>query len=93
MSVNIKIPASLRKFTEGNETVAVNGAENVRDALNQLESAHPGIKSKLCDDNGNVRRFINIYADSEDIRFLDNLDTSLTPGAEVQIIPAIAGGL
>ncbi len=91
MAVNIKIPASLRKFVGGKDTVAVEG-ENVREALDGLETAHPGIKAKLCDDNGNVRRFINIYANAEDIRFLENLDTSLAEGAEVQIVPAIAGG-
>jgi molybdopterin synthase sulfur carrier subunit len=91
MAVNIKIPASLRKFCEGQESVGVD-AGDVREALDQLEVAHPGIKSKLCDDKGNVRRFINIYADAEDIRFLDNLDTGLDDGAELQIVPAIAGG-
>ncbi|MFT7580039.1 MAG: molybdopterin/thiamine biosynthesis adenylyltransferase [Myxococcota bacterium] len=91
MAIQIKIPASLRKFVGGTDTVDVE-AVNVRDALDGLETAHPGIKAKLCDDNGNVRRFINIYANSEDIRFLDNLDTTLGEGAEVQIVPAIAGG-
>lgn len=91
MAVQIKIPASLRKFVGGNDVVAVEGA-NVREALDQLDSSHPGIKAKLCDDSGNVRRFINIYANSEDIRFLDNLDTALSDDAEVQIVPAIAGG-
>jgi molybdopterin converting factor small subunit len=91
MAINIKIPASLRKFAANNDTVSVEGA-NVRSALDQLEAQHPGIKAKLCDDQGNVRRFINIYANSEDIRFLDNLETKLVDGAELQIVPAIAGG-
>jgi len=91
MSVQIKIPASLRKFVANQDTVAVDGVD-VRQALDALESAHPGIKSKLCDDSGNIRRFINIYANSEDIRFLENLDTRLNDGAELQIVPAIAGG-
>ncbi len=91
MSVQIKIPASLRKFVANQDTVSVDGVD-VRQALDALESAHPGIKSKLCDDSGNVRRFINIYANSEDIRFLDNLETRLVDGAELQIVPAIAGG-
>jgi len=89
--IAIKIPASLRKFAGGNEKVAVE-AGDVRQALDALEAAHPGIKAKLCDDSGNVRRFINIYADDEDIRFLDNMDTELDAGTELQIIPAIAGG-
>jgi len=91
MAVQIKIPASLRKFVANQDTVSVDGSD-VRQALDALESAHPGIKSKLCDDSGNVRRFINIYANSEDIRFLENLDTRLAEGAELQIVPAIAGG-
>lgn len=91
MAINIKIPASLRKFAANNDTVVVEGP-NVRTALDQLEAQHPGIKAKLCDDQGNVRRFINIYANSEDIRFLDNLETKLADGAELQIVPAIAGG-
>lgn len=91
MAVKIKIPASLRKFVGGNDTVAVE-AGTVGDALDGLEAAHPGIKTKLCDDAGNVRRFINIYANSEDIRFLENLRTPLESGAELQIVPAIAGG-
>lgn len=91
MAVNIKIPASLRKFVANQDTVEVDGA-NVRDALNALEVKFPGIKAKLCDDQGNVRRFINIYANSEDIRFLENLETPLKDGAELQVVPAIAGG-
>ena len=91
MTVNIKVPAALRKFVQNNDTVEVEAA-NVREALDALEAKHPGVKAKLCDDQGNVRRFINIYANSEDIRFLDNLDTPLTAGAELQVVPAIAGG-
>ncbi len=91
MSVKIKIPSSLRKFVGGHDTVEVDGS-NVRDALDSLEDAHPGIKAKICDDGGNLRRFINVYADQEDIRFLDNLDTPLSEGGELQIVPAIAGG-
>ncbi len=89
--VVIKIPASLRKFVGGNERVDVDAA-NVREAIDALEGAHPGVKAKLCDDAGNVRRFINIYAGDEDIRFLENMDTALDAGSELQIIPAIAGG-
>ena len=91
MSITIKIPTSLRRFADGQDRVVVDGS-NVRDALDGLDTAHPGIKAKLCDDAGNLRRFINVYANQEDIRFLDNLDTALTEGAEIQIVPAIAGG-
>ena len=91
MSVVIKIPTALRKFAEGKESVSVSSPD-VRGALDALEAAHPGIKAKICDADGNLRRFINVYANQEDIRFLDNLDTALNDGAELQIVPAIAGG-
>ena len=91
MSVAIKIPTSLRRFVDGNDQIQVAG-QNVREALDGLEAAHPGIKAKICDAQGNLRRFINVYADQEDIRFLDNLETPLGDGAELQIVPAIAGG-
>lgn len=91
MSVAIKIPTSLRRFVGGQDQVDVAG-QNVREALDGLEAAHPGIKAKICDAQGNLRRFINVYADQEDIRFLDNLETNLGDGAELQIVPAIAGG-
>jgi molybdopterin synthase sulfur carrier subunit len=91
MSVAIKIPTSLRRFVGGVDQVDVSG-QNVREALDGLEEAHPGIKSKICDADGNLRRFINVYANQEDIRFLDNLETHLAEGAELQIVPAIAGG-
>jgi molybdopterin synthase sulfur carrier subunit len=91
MSVRVLIPASLRKFCDGLDVVDVE-ATDVREALAALESQHPGVTSKLCDDKGNVRRFINIYANQEDIRFQQQLDTPLVEGNELQIIPAIAGG-
>ena len=91
MSVAIKIPTSLRRFVGGHDEIAVAG-QSVREALDGLEEAHPGIKAKICDAQGNLRRFINVYADQEDIRFLDNLETQLGDGAELQIVPAIAGG-
>jgi len=91
MAVQVKIPTPLRKFTDGSEVVQVE-ASNIREVLDQLETNHPGIKSKLCDDSGNVRRFINVYANEEDIRFLDKMDTAVNDGDEVSIIPAIAGG-
>jgi len=91
MAVQVKIPTPLRKFTDGSEVVEVEGS-NIREVLDQLETNHPGIKSKLCDDAGNVRRFINVYANEEDIRFLDKMDTAVSDGDEISIIPAIAGG-
>lgn len=91
MSIQVRIPTPLRTLTDGQETVSIDGA-TVGALIDNLEAAHPGIKAKLCDDKG-VRRFVNIFANDEDIRFLDNLETSLNDGDTVTIVPAIAGGL
>ena len=91
MSVQVKIPTPLRKLTGGADMVEVS-AGTVGEALDALEGKHPGIKTKICDDNGNVRRFINVYANQEDIRFQEKLGTALNDGDEIAIIPAIAGG-
>ncbi|MBK8236366.1 MAG: MoaD/ThiS family protein [Nannocystaceae bacterium] len=88
----VRIPTPLRKFTQGKEEVTVAGS-NVRELLGNLESAYPGIKERICDEAGAVRRFVNVFVADEDIRFLDNLDTAVKDSDEVSIIPAIAGGL
>jgi len=90
MSVNIKIPTSLRAFADGLDTVEVDPS-NVREALDQLDASHPGIKAKLCHGDGNLRRFVTLYANRRDIRFLDHLDTALGDGAELQIVPSSEG--
>jgi molybdopterin synthase sulfur carrier subunit len=91
MSQKVIIPTPLRKFTSGLETVEVN-ADTISDVFTQLESQFPGIKARLCETNGELRRFINVYVDGEDIRFLNQLSTGVGPDAEVSIVPAIAGG-
>ena len=87
----IRIPTPLRNLT-GNEAEVTVNAANVGEALEQLESAHNGIKARICDEQGNVRRFVNVFVNDEDIRFLDNLATPLKDGDHLSIIPAIAGG-
>lgn len=87
----VQIPSSLRKYTAGESAVSIEG-QNVRELLENLETAHPGIKERICESNGEVRRFVNIFVGDEDIRFLDNLDSSLRDGDEISIVPAIAGG-
>jgi molybdopterin synthase sulfur carrier subunit len=87
----VRIPTPLRKYTLGKDEVAVDGT-NVRELLSNLETAYPGIKERICDDTGAVRRFVNVFVADEDIRFLDNLDTPVKDGDEVSIVPAIAGG-
>lgn len=87
----IRIPTPLRKYTEGQEEVSVGGA-TVREIIDGLEGSFPGIKERICDDAGAVRRFVNVFVADEDIRFLDNLDTAVKDSDEVSIVPAIAGG-
>jgi molybdopterin synthase sulfur carrier subunit len=91
MSVRVRVPTPLRRFTGGAEEVSVNGA-TVAAVVHDLEKNHPGIRERICDDEGKVRRFVNIFVNGDDIRFLDNLDTTLQEGDEVSIVPAIAGG-
>jgi len=91
MSVHVRIPTPLRRFTGGAEEVSANGG-TVAGLVNDLEQRHPGLKERICDDEGKVRRFVNIFVNGDDIRFLNNLDTALKDGDEVSIVPAIAGG-
>jgi MoaD family protein len=87
----VRIPTPLRKLTDGKEEVAAAGA-TIGEILADLEKNYPGIKARICDDDGKVRRFVNIFANDEDIRFLDNLETPIKDSDEVSIVPAIAGG-
>lgn len=88
---NVRIPTPLRKYTQGLEAVSVAG-DTVAAVLQALETAHPGIRERICDDSGKVRRFVNIFVGEEDIRFLDNLGTPVKDSDELSIVPAIAGG-
>jgi molybdopterin synthase sulfur carrier subunit len=91
MPKKIRIPTPLRKLTNNEELIEVNAA-TIGDAITELQTRYPGIKERLIDDNGEVRRFVNVYVNEEDIRFLQNQQTPLKEGDEVSIIPAIAGG-
>ncbi len=91
MSVKVLIPTPLQKLTHDQATLDCNGT-SVAELLESLEQSCPGIKARLCDEQGQLRRFVNFYVNSEDIRFLDGINTSLSDGDEVSIIPAIAGG-
>jgi molybdopterin synthase sulfur carrier subunit len=91
MAVNVRIPSVLRTLTNGKETIELS-ATTVDEALNQLEAAHPGIKARLCDDQGKLRRFVNVFVGEEDIRFLDGQATAVKDGELIDIVPAIAGG-
>jgi len=91
MAKKVRIPTPLRKLTNNEEVVEVR-ASTIGDAIVELQSRYPGIKERLVDDNGEVRRFVNVYVNEEDIRFLQNQQTPLKDGDEISIIPAIAGG-
>jgi molybdopterin synthase sulfur carrier subunit len=91
MAKKVRIPTPLRKLTNNEEVVEVQ-AGTIGEAIAELQSRFPGIKERLVDDNGEVRRFVNVYVNEEDIRFLKNQQTPLKDGDEISIIPAIAGG-
>lgn len=91
MAVKVLIPTPLQKFTNNQATIECDGA-NVSELIEALEGNCPGIKSRLCDENGVPRRFLNFYVNEEDIRFLQNTETALKDGDEVSIVPAVAGG-
>lgn len=91
MPVKVRIPTPLQKLTKDQGEVSV-PANNVKELLDTLERQYPGIKGRLCDESGKVRRFVNIYLNEEDIRFLKQEATPLKDGDEVSIVPAIAGG-
>ena len=91
MPVKVRIPTPLRKLTNNEEIVEVQSG-TIGAAISELQGKFPGIKERLIDETGGVRRFVNVYVNEEDIRFLQNQDTALKDGDEVSIIPAIAGG-
>jgi len=92
MAVKVRIPTPLRKITNGNDEVNAEGT-NITSLIDDLESNFPGLKERICDEEGKVRRFVNLYVNDEDIRFMNNMETDLKDGDEVSIVPAIAGGL
>lgn len=91
MSIKVRIPTPLRKLTNGSDEVTAAG-KNVAEIIEDLEKAYPGLKERICEGDGKLRRFVNIYLNDEDIRFKENLETVLKENDELSIIPAIAGG-
>ncbi|MCP9836689.1 MoaD/ThiS family protein [Cyanobium sp. N.Huapi 1H5] len=91
MTIQVLIPTPLQKFTNDEASVSLE-ATSIDGLLQALEGRYPGIQARLCDENGKLRRFLNLYVNSEDIRFLDNQATVLSDGDEVSIVPAVAGG-
>ena len=91
MAITVRVPAPLQKLTQNQAEIEAS-ATNIKELIEDLEKNFPGIKERICDETGKVRRFINIYVNEEDVRFLQRDETPLKDGDEVSIIPAIAGG-
>jgi molybdopterin synthase sulfur carrier subunit len=91
MSVTVRIPTQLRGLTAGEGEIVLE-ASTVREALTGLETLHPGIGERLLDDGGQLRRFVNVFLADEDVRFLEGLDTPVTTGQTLSVVPAVAGG-
>ena len=91
MSISVKIPTILRTYTGGSADVVVAG-ETLSEALADLDRQYPGIGARVLDDEGKLRRFVNVYVNNNDVRFLEDLATSTPDGSSISIIPAVAGG-
>ncbi|WP_134739798.1 MoaD/ThiS family protein [Nocardioides sp. 503] len=91
MSVSVRVPTILRTYTGGESEVSATGA-TLGEVLDDLEASYTGIKARILDDNGALRRFVNVYVGNEDVRFLEDLATPTPDGTQVSVIPAVAGG-
>ena len=91
MAIKVRIPTPLQKLTQEKAEVELS-ATSIRNLIQELDKSYPGIKERICDEHGNLRRFVNVFLNEEDIRFLNKEDTQLKEGDEISIIPAIAGG-
>jgi molybdopterin synthase sulfur carrier subunit len=91
MSVSVRIPTILRTYTDGASEVTATGA-TLSEVLDDLDTHYAGIKGRILDDNGALRRFVNVYVGNDDVRFLDDLATPTPDGSQVSVIPAVAGG-
>jgi len=91
MAVKVRVPTTLRTLTGGKSEVEVEGA-TLGEVVEALEGAHPGFKERLLDDEGKLRRFVNVFVADDDVRFLEGLDTKVPDGETVSVVPAVAGG-
>ena len=91
MAITVRIPQPLRNLT-GNQSTVPGGGENLLACISQLESSYPGLQERVMDEAGQLRRFVNVYVNGDDVRFIKGLDTPLKDGDEVSIVPAVAGG-
>ena len=91
MPVSVRVPTILRTYTGGESEVSASGT-NLQEVLDDLDNSYAGIKARILDDNGELRRFVNVYVGNDDVRFLDNLTTPTPDGTQISVIPAVAGG-
>ncbi|HZP46837.1 MAG TPA: ubiquitin-like small modifier protein 1 [Candidatus Binataceae bacterium] len=91
MGIKVRVPTPLRRFTGGNDEVAAEG-DSIKAVIQDLDRRHPGIGERLLDEKGELRRFVNVYLNGDDIRFLSALDSKVKDGDDISIVPAIAGG-
>ena len=91
MSIMVRIPTPLRRITNGQDKVAVDGS-SIGEIIGDLDSQFPGLKERLCDEQGEIRNFVNIYVNGEDVRFLDGINSPTAEGDEISIVPAVDGG-
>jgi molybdopterin synthase sulfur carrier subunit len=91
MSVKVRVPTILRTYTGGESEVSADGATLI-EVLDALDSSYPGIKGRIVDEQGQLRRFVNVYVGNDDVRFLDGLSTATSDGTQISVIPAVAGG-
>lgn len=91
MSVSVRIPTILRTYTGGESEVTAAG-DTLAAVIDDLDASYSGIKGRILDESGQLRRFVNVYVGNDDVRFLDNLDTATPDGTQVSVIPAVAGG-
>jgi sulfur-carrier protein len=91
MSVTVRIPTVMRPLTGGAASVEASGA-TLREVVDDLVGGHPGLRDRLLGDDGNLRKFVNVFVGDEDVRYLEGLDTPVPDGTEVTVIPAVAGG-
>jgi molybdopterin converting factor small subunit len=89
--VSVRVPTILRPYTQGASEVSVEGS-TLSEVLESLDTSYPGIKSRVLDESGELRRFVNVYVDNDDVRFAEGLQTTIADGGQVSIIPAVAGG-
>ena len=91
MSIVVRIPTPLRRLTNGQDKVDVE-ADSLGGVIDAMNEQYPGLRDRICDDQGQLRNFVNVYVNGEDVRFLQGLDTPPTAGDEVRVVPAVAGG-